>query len=103
MFGRQPPCWGDRILSSYIELWVSIMNDDDYLELRARLLAHQVLLSAILASHPDKNRLSEAISTVLDQAQSQILPSRLDEKTIGAFDSEISLILKKSGIDSAKD
>ena len=75
------------------------MTDQDYAELRSRLMAHQVLLCAALAAHPDKVRLSAFVVEVLDQMKSQFLSSRLDDKVIDIFDSEIRSILKKAGLE----
>lgn len=74
------------------------MDDKDYTSLRMRLMAHQVLLAAAMAAHPDKARLAACVAEVLDQMKSQILPSRLDDAAIAEFDQEVQSILKKSGI-----
>lgn len=71
---------------------------DDYASLRLRLLAHQMLLAAVMASHPDKARLLACVEVALNQAQSQLLPSRLDDLAIAEFDKEVQMILKKSGL-----
>ena len=74
------------------------MDDQDYNELRMRLMAHNVLLCAMLATHSDKNQFATTMTQVLDQIQSQLLSSKLDDKTLGIFDAEIRAILNKAGI-----
>lgn len=74
------------------------MQDRDYASLRMRLMAHQALLAAVMAAHPDKARLAASVAEVLDQMKSQILPSRLDDQAIAEFDQEVQTILKKSGL-----
>ena len=74
------------------------MEDHDYAELRSRLLAHQVLLCAALASHPNKGELAKSMSYMLDAMQSQLLASRLDDKTLAVFDGEIKSILTNAGM-----
>ena len=74
------------------------MTDQDYSELRIRLIAHQVLLCAVLATHQNKDQLSSSIAEVIDQMQSQLLSSHLDDKTIATFDQEIQSVLRKAGI-----
>jgi hypothetical protein len=76
------------------------MTDDDYMELRSRLMAHQALLCAIVAAHPDKGSLAKFVLEVLDQMKSQFLASRLDDNALEIFDSEVQSILKKAGIDT---
>lgn len=73
------------------------MDDADYSLLRMRLMAHQVLLVAVMAAHPDKARLSACVAEVLDQMQSQLLPSRLADEDLAAFDQEVRSILNKAG------
>ena len=53
------------------------MDDQDYSELRIRLMAHQVLLCAALATHPNKPEFLAAMAQVTNQMQSLLLPSRL--------------------------
>lgn len=74
------------------------MDDQDYSELRMRLMAHKVLLCAILATHPSKAEFSVALSYMSDVMQSQLVYSRLDDKTLAIFDEEIKSILKAAGI-----
>lgn len=74
------------------------MNDKDYSELRVRLMAHQVLLCAVLAAHPDKDRLSGFVAEALDQMKSQFLASHLADDVLDIFDKEIHSILKKTQI-----
>jgi hypothetical protein len=74
------------------------MDDQDYSELRIRLMAHQTLLCAVIASHPDKVGFSAAMSYMSDAMQSQLLASRLDDKTLAVFDEEIRSILEKAGM-----
>lgn len=63
-----------------------------------RLMAHRVLLSAVLAAHPDKARLSACVVESLNQIQSQLLASRLDDDLIALFDKEVRSILEKTGL-----
>jgi len=74
------------------------MDDQDYAELRTRLMAHQALLCVALAAHPDKAHLSGLVVEVLNQMKALLLNSRLDDKTIRIFDQEIQSILKKAGL-----
>lgn len=76
------------------------MNDKDYAELRIRLMAHQVLLSAVIAAHHDMDRLSAFLAEALDQMQSQLLNSSLDDATVALFDEEVRSILNKAGLDT---
>lgn len=75
------------------------MDDKDYAELRVRLMAHQVLLCAALAAHPDKARLLGFVVEALDQMKSQFLASRLGDDVLDLFDQEIQSILKKARIE----
>lgn len=79
------------------------MQDRDYASLRMRLMAHQALLVAVTAAHPDKARLAACVAEVLDQMKSQLLPSRLDDQAIAEFDQEVQTILKKSGLPGEAD
>lgn len=74
------------------------MDDQDYSELRMRLMAHQVLLCAALAAHQDKAQLSGLVAEVLNQMKSLLVASRLDDKALDTFDKEIRSILTKVGL-----
>lgn len=73
-------------------------TDKDYAELRLTLMAHQAVLCAILATHENKAALSASITLAVDQVQSQLLSSRLDDQTLALFDAAIQRILAKAGI-----
>lgn len=75
------------------------MNDQDFSELRMRLFAHQTLLCAVLAAHPDKGLLSGLVVEALDQMKSQLLASHLADDVLDIFDNEIHSILKKAQIE----
>lgn len=74
------------------------MIDADYAELRMRLMAHQVLLCAVLASHPDKALLSACLAQATEQMKALHLGSALGDAALSAFDQELKTILGKSGL-----
>ena len=76
------------------------MDNTDCTELHMRLMAHQVLLCAALAAHPNKPQLSRFMADALSQMKSILLSSRLDDKALTTFDKEIHSILSKAGLDS---
>ena len=72
------------------------ITESDYGELRMRLMAHQVLLIALLSAHHDKAALTASVVRVMDQMQSQLLASRLDDAVLAAFDQEVQAILRRA-------